>query len=67
MPEKNGIEIYEELKKINPNQKIIFMSGYSEDSRLDKILATDSNTQFIAKPYQINEVIDKVSKLLAKN
>ena len=67
MPEKNGIEIYEELKKINPNQKIIFMSGYSEDSRLDRILATDSNTQFIAKPYQINEVIDKVSKLLAKN
>src|ERR1017187_939256 len=29
MPKKNGNEVYQEIIKINPDIKVIFMSGYS--------------------------------------
>jgi YesN/AraC family two-component response regulator len=31
MPEKSGIEVYEEIKSIKPDTKVIFVSGYTAD------------------------------------
>lgn len=67
MPEKSGLEVYHDLRKINPALKTVFMSGYTEDNNIQDVVATDENTLFVAKPYQISDVVDKVSKLLAKN
>lgn len=61
------MEVYHDLRKINPALKTVFMSGYTEDNNIQDVVATDENTLFVAKPYQISDVVDKVSKLLAKN
>ena len=35
----NGREIYEEILKINPRQKAIVVSGFSENEELGRLLA----------------------------
>lgn len=67
MPKKSGVELYHELRQLNPNLKIVFMSGYTSNAELDLILHQDENTLFLQKPYQISDVVDKLAKLLAKN
>ena len=53
MPEMNGREAYLEMKKLNPDVKVIFMSGYSEDNLTD--LISDPNILLIKKPFTIKE------------
>ncbi len=67
MPEKNGIDLYNELRAKNSALKTVFMSGYSGNAALESVLQQDENAVFIAKPYRIADVVDKVGKLLAKN
>lgn len=66
MPDKGGIEVYRALKEINQNIKAIFVSGYSKDKELGTLLSNNENIGFIAKPYNIVDVIDEISILLAK-
>ncbi len=67
MPDKSGVEVYRELRQKSPELNIIFMSGYTEDQNIQEILTEDNRTQFISKPYRVSEIVDKVSKSLAKN
>lgn len=66
MPEKTGDEIYVELKKLNPEVKVVFLSGYHKNKRIENIVATDLNTCFITKPYHGVDVVEKLGILLAK-
>jgi CheY-like chemotaxis protein/DNA-binding XRE family transcriptional regulator len=68
MPRKDGITAYKEISELNPDSKIILMSGYSSVT-----LGGIGNINFIQKPMlptmlfeNIREFIDnKVEKLLA--
>ena len=53
MPEMDGIKMYEEIKKINPNVKIVFTSGYFDGNIPDQ-------KPFILKPLNL----DKLSKVV---
>ncbi|MDR1025862.1 MAG: response regulator [Lactobacillus sp.] len=64
MPTMNGIEVYEEMRKINPNVKVVLMSGYTQDKRIDGIVKNQKNVEFVRKPYMIKEVTSKLSKVL---
>lgn len=64
MPNMSGLELYKEMKKIDPKIKVIFMSGYSEDNGIEKVLKNDVNTRFIKKPYNISELEELVLELL---
>ncbi len=35
MPKRSGKEVYDEIKKVKPGIKVIFVSGYTAD-RIDK-------------------------------
>ena len=35
MPEMNGLEVFRELKKIEPDVKVVLASGYSEEQAQD--------------------------------
>lgn len=67
MPEKNGVEVYKELKSINQDVKVVFMSGYSKDNDIEDIMRNDSNVNFISKPYMIADVVEKLLSMLAKD
>lgn len=65
MPNKNGKEAYEEMKKIRPNIKALFISGYTGDVVIDKGVSGDA-VDFISKPLSPNELLLKVREVLAK-
>jgi len=50
MPKLSGRETYFELKKINPDVKIIMCSGFKNDSRIDDVRAHGLK-YFIQKPF----------------
>ena len=66
MPGKNGMEVYEELVRINPDLKVIFMSGYNKDSEISALAENNENAAFISKPYAVDECQRKIMDMLAK-
>ena len=49
MPRKNGKEAYDEIKKMKPDVRVIFMSGYTGDVVISKGIA-EREYAFIQKP-----------------
>ena len=63
MPKKNGKEVYEEIKKVKSDIKVIFVSGYSADIIHKKgILEVGMN--FISKPVSPDDLLIKVRDVL---
>jgi two-component system, cell cycle sensor histidine kinase and response regulator CckA len=63
MPKKNGREVYDEARVINPGIKVIFTSGYAKDIVLDKGIET-KDVDFISKPISPDEMLIKVRESL---
>jgi signal transduction histidine kinase len=66
MPIKNGKEVFEEIRKIRPDVKVIFASGYMPDI-LHKKGIPEENQNFIAKPLTPTELLRKVRETLDRN
>jgi two-component system, cell cycle sensor histidine kinase and response regulator CckA len=60
MPKMNGLDVFRELKRLNPRVKVIIASGYS-DEKQDAVLKEEGATVFVNKPYSLSEL----SKALA--
>ena len=65
MPKKNGKETYEEIKKIRPDIKVIFMSGYPADV-IDKKGLFDERINFVSKPISPTELLRNIREVLDK-
>ena len=63
MPNMSGGEIYERLKKINPNIKVLLSSGYSMNGEAKKILDQGCN-DFIQKPFNLKKIARKIREVL---
>ncbi|MDY6792735.1 MAG: PAS domain S-box protein [Thermodesulfobacteriota bacterium] len=63
MPKMSGGEVYDKLKKINPQVKVLLSSGYSIDGQATEILGRGCNG-FIQKPFNMEELSMKVNKIL---
>lgn len=66
MPEAGGTEVLEKLRRINPDVKVIFMSGYDKDNAVAEMVERDEKLGFINKPYRMVDCQQKISKMLAK-
>jgi len=64
MPEMNGGEVYDRLKEINPEVKVLLCSGYSLDGQAADILGRGCNG-FIQKPFRANELSNKIREILS--
>ncbi|OPY77965.1 MAG: Blue-light-activated protein [Syntrophorhabdus sp. PtaU1.Bin058] len=63
MPKKNGKEVYEAIRKIRPDIKVLFTSGYTGDIVLDKgIHGEEAN--FITKPLSPDMFLVKIREIL---
>jgi len=65
MPEMGGSETYDELKKINPDIKVLLASGYSIDEDVSNILERGCNG-FIQKPFSLNKLLQKIRDILGE-
>jgi CheY-like chemotaxis protein len=65
MPEMNGKDLALELKKLQPNLKVIFMSGYTADIIADQEML-NRNLAFIEKPFTQQRLAEIVRESLEK-
>jgi DNA-binding response OmpR family regulator len=63
MPKKNGKEAYEAAKKVMPEIKVLFISGYSNSILEEKGLLVKGSS-FVAKPVSPWDLLRKVRKTL---
>ena len=63
MPKKNGKEVGEAIRKVNPKVKMLFSSGYTMDIIKDKELA-EVYSDFIHKPFTPKDLLHKVREIL---
>jgi len=67
MPRMNGMDAFLEIKKTNPNAKVIFITGQAGEY-LEKILASLTNNKHVyllRKPFEIDELINVVDVALS--
>ena len=57
MPKMNGFELIRELKKIDANPKVCFVTAYETYS---EELKKDFPTPFIKKPIEIDDLIRRI-------
>jgi two-component system chemotaxis response regulator CheY len=64
MPEMDGITALKEIKKLNPNAKVIMCSAMGQQAMvIDAIQAGAKD--FIVKPFQADRVLEAIGKTLA--
>ena len=63
MPEMDGVQTADELRKLHPLMPILFISGYSAQEAGSRIIA-DALSNFIQKPFSPDQLKDKISSLL---
>ncbi|MEE9524632.1 MAG: PAS domain S-box protein [Thermodesulfovibrionales bacterium] len=63
MPKKSGKEAYEEIKKIRPDIKALFASGYTEDV-INKEGVLEEGINFIYKPATPGQLFREIKRVL---
>ncbi len=63
MPDMSGPELAEKLKKMQPDVKILFMSGYTENAIVHKGILK-FGIRFLHKPFSIRSLAEAVRKVL---
>lgn len=66
MPVMGGVEVYDRLKQINPDVKVLLSSGYSLDERANEILKHGCEG-FIQKPFDLKKLSQKLNTILGKH
>lgn len=62
MPQMSGAELYSAIRSIKPDQKVIILSGYSDDVESKRMMGKGV-VGFVQKPVTINEL----SKIIQQN
>ncbi|MCG2759378.1 MAG: response regulator, partial [Desulfobacteraceae bacterium] len=65
MPRMDGGEVYDKMKEVNPDVRVLLASGYSIASQAKEILKRGCNG-FIQKPFNINDLSQKIMEILEK-
>jgi two-component system, chemotaxis family, chemotaxis protein CheY len=64
MPLKNGIEVMKEIRQIDNEAKVIFISA---DIQVKAIALSAGAVDFIQKPFSINLLLDSINHTLIKD
>ena len=62
-PGMNGRQTYEKIIKINPGQKALIASGYSDNQDVKRALALGAGG-FIKKPYSMRELFMAIQSVI---
>jgi two-component system cell cycle sensor histidine kinase/response regulator CckA len=66
MPKTDGKSLYEEIRKIRPDMKVLFMSGYTKDIVLERGIR-DDEFSYVTKPVKSFELLKKVRDVLDRD
>ncbi len=65
MPEMDGPTLLKELRRRDPDVKIIFVSGYAEEA-FSKNLPSQEQYRFLAKPFTLKQLVAEVKDTLTR-
>ncbi len=65
MPETNGMELADEIKRRRPGIRILCVSGYSPDSFIANNMK-EGELEFLGKPFNAETLLDRVGRLMEK-
>jgi two-component system, cell cycle sensor histidine kinase and response regulator CckA len=65
MPNMSGGEMAKELKRLRPETRLIFVSGYAAKTVLNHDVC-DLNTNFLEKPYTLKQLSTKIRQALGQ-
>lgn len=60
---RNGVQLAKELTASHPNMKVLYMSGYTDNTIL-RHGVLDPGVAFLAKPFTLNSLIGRVREVL---
>ena len=63
MPRKNGKEAYEEIVLLQPDTKVLYLSGYTADFMQNRGLS-EEGIELVMKPVQPQELLRKVREMI---
>ena len=63
MPDGGGLALCRQLRTLNPNVKVIVISGYDPSMQMDELSELGCNN-FIQKPFTINQLSSKINEVL---
>ena len=63
MPDMSGVETHEALKKINPEVRVLLVSGYGLNKQIEKLMDQGCKG-FIQKPFDIVKLSMKIRQVL---
>jgi DNA-binding NtrC family response regulator len=63
MPRISGEQVFHELKRTDPEVKVLFISGYCEGKTIRDLLAND-HTGFLQKPFTMAKLLETMSGIL---
>jgi two-component system cell cycle sensor histidine kinase/response regulator CckA len=66
MPEMSGPELADRLAQLRPETKVLFMSGYTDDTIVHQGVL-DEGTPFIQKPFAPDDLARKVKEMLGRS
>ena len=66
MPKMSGRQLTDLLVPIRPNMKVLYMSGYTDDTIVRHGIE-DEGTNFLAKPFTQVVLTQKVREVLGRN
>jgi DNA-binding response OmpR family regulator len=67
MPDMNGFELYEQIKKIDDKVKVCFLTAYGEGytEEFKRMFPSSSlGVSFIRKPIRVDELVKKVKEMV---
>lgn len=67
MPGSHGPKVIQELTRQKPDLNVIFISGYGEDVFLETYGSENRNFHFLAKPFNLKQLAEKVREVLLCN
>lgn len=62
MPKKNGKQVADFIRSVDPDAKILFFSGYTSDILVN--LGLDSSTMIISKPLDPESILNHIKQML---
>jgi two-component system, cell cycle sensor histidine kinase and response regulator CckA len=65
MPKMDGPGLIRLVRETHPDMKVIFISGYTEDS-FRKRLDTDAEIHFLPKPFSLKQLASKVKEVMSE-
>jgi len=66
MPVMNGVELAQRVAAEQPGQRILFMSGYSDEPLVQDLANLQGSSLFLQKPFTSAALICKVREVLGR-